>query len=250
MIILSVLIAKPSEFEIVNVPSFPSKYDELNVDSVIIYASHSDDVQYYNPQYIIHHSSYIEMKPVQTCDSDCVDIDANDKNYVTIMCISDTHNKHDQIDTSKWETLNIDILLHSGDSTMSGIYESIVNYDEWIANLKNNNIIQESVVIAGNHDITLDTDYYVHGVDFDSTRNQRLVDKSKVSQHSGAVRFHSQQFTNIKRTVEKFTHLKNLDISDVNDAMKMLTAYSQLCKEAIGRNSHYLEDSSVQLLGM
>ena len=81
------------------------------------------------------------------------------------ICISDTHDKH-EIEMSKWKNLDIDILLNGGDFSMIGMYQNVVKYSDWIAKSKQEKIIKESVVIAGNNDITLDKEYYTRGTDY------------------------------------------------------------------------------------
>jgi Icc-related predicted phosphoesterase len=68
---------------------------------------------------------------------------------VKIVCISDTHNCHDQINVPDG-----DILIHAGDATTVGNFEQIAAFSRWFANLPH----KHKVFIAGNHDWLFETD--------------------------------------------------------------------------------------------
>lgn len=63
---------------------------------------------------------------------------------VTVVCISDTHNKQPQIPAG-------DLLIHAGDLTQSGSLEELQQAIDWLDRLPH----QHKVVIAGNHDFIL-----------------------------------------------------------------------------------------------
>ena len=60
-----------------------------------------------------------------------------------IVCLSDTHNCNEQIVVPEG-----DILIHSGDATITGTIEEIVFFNEWFSNLPH----KYKIFIAGNHD--------------------------------------------------------------------------------------------------
>jgi Icc-related predicted phosphoesterase len=60
-----------------------------------------------------------------------------------IVCISDTHSRHDLI-----EVPSGDILIHAGDSTMVGRVEEIAKFNHWLGRLPH----PYKILIAGNHD--------------------------------------------------------------------------------------------------
>src|SRR5437868_14905360 len=60
-----------------------------------------------------------------------------------IVCISDTHNCHDQI-----EIPESDILVHAGDATTSGTVEQVKAFNAWFSSLPH----RHKIFIAGNHD--------------------------------------------------------------------------------------------------
>ncbi len=60
-----------------------------------------------------------------------------------IVCISDTHNFHHDVDVPDG-----DILIHAGDFTLSGTLGEVVEFNEWLGTLDH----PYKIVIAGNHD--------------------------------------------------------------------------------------------------
>jgi len=67
------------------------------------------------------------------------------------VCISDTHGRH--------RTMNIpdgDVLIHSGDISMCGEPEIISDFNDFLGELPH----KYKIVISGNHDITLDSQFY------------------------------------------------------------------------------------------
>ena len=80
-----------------------------------------------------------------------------DPNVIKVLAISDTHGHHSEIKNIP----SADILVHAGDFTESGSWRHIQAYNEWIGDLLlKQNKFKFAVLIAGNHDITLDQDYY------------------------------------------------------------------------------------------
>ncbi|KAI5290981.1 hypothetical protein KEM54_006808 [Ascosphaera aggregata] len=75
---------------------------------------------------------------------------------IRIVCISDTHNaspKH-----GAFELPSGDILIHAGDLTNQGTYAELAEVVDWMAEAGES--YQAKLVIAGNHDLTLDREYY------------------------------------------------------------------------------------------
>lgn len=63
-----------------------------------------------------------------------------------IICISDTHKKHRQLDLPEG-----DILIHAGDITGQGEMRTMIDFNKWLGELPH----PYKVVIGGNHDISL-----------------------------------------------------------------------------------------------
>jgi Icc-related predicted phosphoesterase len=77
-----------------------------------------------------------------------------------ICCISDTHNMHRELDdffsAENVRRNCIDVVVHAGDFTDKGTYGEVEAFVEWFSNLP----IKHKVLIAGNHEITLDSHRY------------------------------------------------------------------------------------------
>mmetsp|Transcript_12631 Transcript_12631/g.14485 ORF Transcript_12631/g.14485 Transcript_12631/m.14485 type:complete len:329 (+) Transcript_12631:70-1056(+) len=79
--------------------------------------------------------------------------DAPPEDMLRIVCISDTHGKHDQIDSN-----NIpdgDILIHAGDLTNKGEPATLRGFRDWVRKLPH----KHKLVIGGNHDLSLDKNF-------------------------------------------------------------------------------------------
>lgn len=65
-----------------------------------------------------------------------------------IVCLSDTHNRHEQI-----EVPGSDILIHAGDATIRGTIDEIILFNEWFAAFPH----RHKIFVAGNHDWLFET---------------------------------------------------------------------------------------------
>ena len=74
--------------------------------------------------------------------------------WTRFVCFSDTHGLHDQIPSGHQPAG--DVLLHAGDFTCIGRHEQVESFGLWTAGYP----CTDKVVIAGNHDITFDEQYY------------------------------------------------------------------------------------------
>ncbi len=66
-----------------------------------------------------------------------------------IVCLSDTHNCTNEIDVPDG-----DILIHSGDATITGTVEEVKLFNDWFAGQPHKN----KIFIAGNHDWLFERD--------------------------------------------------------------------------------------------
>ncbi|KAK4456873.1 Metallo-dependent phosphatase-like protein [Cladorrhinum samala] len=70
-----------------------------------------------------------------------------------IVCISDTHNSTPKLPKG-------DVLIHAGDLTNTGSYSELSKAIQWLEKAD----FERKIVIAGNHDMTLDRNFYLaHG---------------------------------------------------------------------------------------
>ncbi|KAJ9134663.1 Metallophosphoesterase domain-containing protein 1 [Pleurostoma richardsiae] len=82
------------------------------------------------------------------------------------VCISDTHNCTVKLPRG-------DVLVHAGDLTNQGSYSELSRAVQWLEKAD----FEAKIVVAGNHDVTLDSDFYAeHGSCF---HNQELQNPSE-----------------------------------------------------------------------
>ncbi|OLQ01616.1 Metallophosphoesterase domain-containing protein 1 [Symbiodinium microadriaticum] len=75
--------------------------------------------------------------------------------WTRFVCFSDTHGRHFSIPSE--HLLPADVLLHAGDFTNTGELEQVRSFNKWLEDYP----AKKKVLIAGNHDITFQEDYYV-----------------------------------------------------------------------------------------
>lgn len=66
---------------------------------------------------------------------------------IRICAISDTHNQHNSI-----EIPECDVLIHAGDYSYIGDYQSIWKLNQWFGKLKSSGKVGQVITCAGNHD--------------------------------------------------------------------------------------------------
>ncbi|ETV96390.1 hypothetical protein H310_10543 [Aphanomyces invadans] len=71
-----------------------------------------------------------------------------------VVCISDTHGKHDLVDVPPG-----DILIHAGDFSIIGTHNQLRRFGVWLSALPH----AHKIVVAGNHEYSLDAAWYVKG---------------------------------------------------------------------------------------
>ncbi|KAG0279102.1 hypothetical protein BGZ95_002238, partial [Linnemannia exigua] len=101
-------------------------------------------------------------------------------NWLRMVCISDTHNT---TDSNNYPIPEADILVHAGDFTKMGTTAQI---DQFICWLKSLDHIPIKIVVAGNHEVILDKEFYEqHWHRFHTAKedHQSAVDKLKSAGH-------------------------------------------------------------------
>jgi len=71
--------------------------------------------------------------------------------FLRVVCLSDTHNKHDQLEVPLG-----DVLVHAGDFSSTGTPDQLQRFAEFMAAQPH----KHKLVIAGNHDVILDLAKY------------------------------------------------------------------------------------------
>jgi len=69
------------------------------------------------------------------------------------VCLSDTHIKHDELTSF---LPSGDVLIHTGDFSYTGLQFEVEGFAKWIGELP----YKHKIVIAGNHDLPFQPDYY------------------------------------------------------------------------------------------
>jgi len=71
--------------------------------------------------------------------------------YTRFVVLSDTHSQHEHIIVPDG-----DVLIHAGDFSYTGDYDEVRKFSNWLGKLPH----AYKIVIAGNHEMTFDTEYY------------------------------------------------------------------------------------------
>eukprot|EP01088_Endostelium_zonatum_P006429 TRINITY_DN18558_c0_g1_i1.p1 TRINITY_DN18558_c0_g1~~TRINITY_DN18558_c0_g1_i1.p1 ORF type:complete len:376 (-),score=89.34 TRINITY_DN18558_c0_g1_i1:71-1198(-) len=71
--------------------------------------------------------------------------------WLRVICTSDTHSHHRELKMPEG-----DVFIHAGDWTKHGTVEEVKEFNEWLGSLK----YKHKIVIAGNHDVLLDQQWY------------------------------------------------------------------------------------------
>jgi Icc-related predicted phosphoesterase len=89
-----------------------------------------------------------------------------------VVCISDTHNKHYEL-----KIPDGDVIVHTGDFTNKGTFQEVKCFIDWFVNLD----FEYKILIAGNHEVTLDDKFYeknwksFHKIKQDTVKIKNLI---------------------------------------------------------------------------
>eukprot|EP00747_Dinoflagellata_sp_TGD_P217955 gnl/TRDRNA2_/TRDRNA2_90274_c0_seq2.p1 gnl/TRDRNA2_/TRDRNA2_90274_c0~~gnl/TRDRNA2_/TRDRNA2_90274_c0_seq2.p1 ORF type:complete len:362 (-),score=28.62 gnl/TRDRNA2_/TRDRNA2_90274_c0_seq2:503-1588(-) len=95
--------------------------------------------------------------------------------WTRFVCFSDTHGLHNEIPRS--HRPKADVLLHGGDFTNTGEPDQVKSFTSWLQDYP----AKHKVVIAGNHDLTIQPDFYqrawrrFHRRPFNSTKARAVL---------------------------------------------------------------------------
>ncbi|KAJ3478491.1 hypothetical protein NLG97_g8565 [Lecanicillium saksenae] len=105
-----------------------------------------------------------------------------------IVCISDTHNCTVKLPPG-------DVLIHAGDITNQGSFSELSKAVKWLEGLQ----YECKIIIAGNHDITLDADFYAkHGHDFHNKKLESHEACLELLKSSPSITYLQHEMTTIK----------------------------------------------------
>lgn len=102
--------------------------------------------------------------------------------FLRLVCLSDTHTMHAiYTDENPPRIPSGDVFIHAGDFSYEGVPQQVESFAKWLKQLP----FEHKVVIAGNHDITFDTENYPflwqrfgHEKEHDSMGLKQLVKES------------------------------------------------------------------------
>ena len=118
-------------------PDLPTKvWEKISADVAVKPAGHMLTQNVDEDQLVVSDAS------LPPCPPDCF----------RVVCVSDTHNAHDSITVPR-----CDILVHAGDFTDVGLPRDIDAFCSWLSAQSQ---AKHKVVIAGNHDLSLDAATY------------------------------------------------------------------------------------------
>ncbi|KAF1842861.1 Metallo-dependent phosphatase [Cucurbitaria berberidis CBS 394.84] len=110
-----------------------------------------------------------------------------------IVCISDTHNQTPKLPAG-------DVLIHAGDLTNQGSYSELQKTVEWLEKSD----FEAKIIIAGNHDITLDAPFYhSHGKSWRWPKPQDPAACRELLISSPSITYLENEATTIKLTSPK-----------------------------------------------
>ncbi|TLS25853.1 hypothetical protein PpBr36_07256, partial [Pyricularia pennisetigena] len=105
-----------------------------------------------------------------------------------IVCISDTHNHEVKLPKG-------DVLIHAGDLTNQGTFSELSKAVRWLESTD----FEAKIVIAGNHDISLDTEFYEqYGTYFHNQRLESSADCIDLFKSSPSITYLCQSSAKIR----------------------------------------------------
>ncbi|MCJ1337870.1 hypothetical protein MMC09_003154 [Bachmanniomyces sp. S44760] len=111
------------------------------------------------------------------------------------VCVSDTHNASP--DDGCFKLPKGDVLIHAGDLTTQGTLAELRRAVKWIDEAD----FEVKLVIAGNHEVTLDTDFYAqHALDFHNQHPQRSQDCIDLLRNSKSITYLNHECTEVRLT--------------------------------------------------
>ena len=112
---------------------------------------------------------------------------------VRIVCISDTHSRYN------FEIPPGEILVHAGDFSRNGLQTEVETYLETLKSLKN---FRLKIIIAGNHDLTLQPEFYERewkrwheSSKQDVQKIYEMMHDSSLAEQYGIIYLEDQEFT-------------------------------------------------------
>ncbi|OHE92793.1 calcineurin-like phosphoesterase [Colletotrichum orchidophilum] len=104
------------------------------------------------------------------------------------VCVSDTHNTTVKLPKG-------DVLIHAGDLTNQGSYSELSRAVQWLEKAD----FETKIVVAGNHDLTLDPDFYAqHGSHFHNQTPQSPQDCKRLLTNSPSITYLTHETATVR----------------------------------------------------
>ncbi|KIM31767.1 hypothetical protein M408DRAFT_327204 [Serendipita vermifera MAFF 305830] len=134
------------------------------------------------------HFAYDVNNPPPRPDADAANTQAEGSSWTRFVCISDTH-------CNMFKVPDGDVLLHAGDLTHSGRFKQMKPTIDWIKQQMH----PHKIIIAGNHDLTLDHDWYLeHGDGWHRTLENPPDIRKLMEPREGDTTFHYLQYESLE----------------------------------------------------
>jgi Icc-related predicted phosphoesterase len=163
-------------------------------------------------------------------------IGGNHEFGVTIVCISDTHGLHRELQMPPGEA---DILVHAGDYTCYGSRDHVLDFNAWLGELGDQ--YTHKIVVHGNHD---------YNASWKSEARSLLSNATLLVHESIELEFQKPHNSQGKEHVDTTTTEMTYD-SQSEESVKLKlfgTAFSWPAKEATSNASLYAIDESIDIL--
>lgn len=157
-----------------------------------------DDASEWDPiitEDVVVHFKYDVANPPQRPDqldvpADTGPVGSGDSQWTRFICISDTH-------CNTFDLPQGDFLLHSGDLTHTGRAKQVQGTMKWLKSQPH----PHKIIIAGNHDLTLDRDFYLeHGSRWHRQQTEDVEEIKKFVEPQGDTTFHYLEYENMTIT--------------------------------------------------
>ena len=124
------------------------------------------------------------------------------------VCISDTHSSYE------FSLPEGEILIHAGDISRTGKPEELEYFLQWLTTLKQYRL---KIIIAGNHDVTMDEEYYektwnrFHREKYDSQQIQKMFRDPTLFTDYGIVYLQDETFVDPVTQLKFYGRLVSID---------------------------------------
>ena len=179
-----------------------------------------------------------------------------DRDVVSLLALSDTLGTH-SMDMMK-DIPSVDILIHAGNFTQDGTLQQVQDFNIWINTLLDTKKCKYAVIIAGNHEITFDKQYY------DNIKDKKidLQQAQNNGDNDNDANMEKPTDEGLPNNADKNEEGQNEDNMDEGDGKQNdetttgkkeenenETDMTKKCRNSI-KNAIYLENEGIEILGL